>query len=283
MAETAQLSPTGRFEKILVASDGTEFTHSAEKLALALARQAGATLTVMRMVMSNPEYDVLVPDVVAKHEMDAYAGLLAIKKEADGLGVVCTPLVMHGVNPHEDILEAAERVGVDLIVMGRRGRRGLARLMVGDATARVVSQARCQVLVAPRMTDMWKNRILLATDGSRYSDGAAVSALRLANLANLPLLVMTACANTGNDNLCREAEALVARVMAHAKALGVQAEAAIVEGDPVQAIVDTANKRGVDLIVGGSHGRTGMEKVFLGSIMERVIGLATCPVLTVKA
>ncbi|MBF0609757.1 MAG: universal stress protein [Magnetococcales bacterium] len=279
---TAQLSPTGRFEKLLLASDGTEYTESAQKIALAMAKLTGAKLVAMRMVLSNPEYDSLVPDMAVRMEMAAYDSLLGITAEGEKLGVTCTPMVMHGSNPHEDIIEAAEKVGADVIVMGRRGSRGLARLMLGDATARVVAQAHCQVLVVPRMTQLWSHRILLATDGSRYSDSAAVSAIQLAKLSNLPLLIMTACPNPGNDSVCRESEQVISRLMEHASQRGVMAESMLVEGDPVQAILDTAAKRGVDLIVGGSHGRTGMEKVFLGSVMERVMGKATCPVLTVK-
>lgn len=283
MAES-QLSPIGRFEKILLSSDGSEFSKGAESVAMALAARVQAHLHVMRMVLSNPEYDVLAPDVLARHEQEAYASifqLCALAKKPGG-AAECTPLVMHGMHPHEEILEAAESTQADLIVMGRRGGRGLARLMVGDATARVVAQARCKVLVVPRNAGMWSKGILLATDGSRYSDQAAVNALKLAKAFDLPLIVTTICAATHDAALCQEAEQIVTRVLEHARQEGVQATPCIVEGEPAQAIVDAAQKKGADLIVGGSHGRTGMGKVFLGSVMERVIGLAPCPVLTVK-
>lgn len=277
-----QLSPTGRFEKILLASDGSEYSAGAESVAVALAARFQAQLSPVRMVLSNPEYDVLAPEVLARHDVEAFAALEQLCARAQGAGITCAPLVMHGIHPHAEILEAAEASQADLIVMGRRGRRGLARLMVGDATARVVSQARCKVLVVPRASGIWSKGILLAIDGSRYSDKAAVNAIKLAQTFNLPLIITTVCASVADASLCRDAEGVVARVLEHARREGVRAEPHIVEGEPAQAIVEAARSKGADLIVGGSHGRSGMEKVFLGSVMERVIGHSSCPVLTVK-
>jgi nucleotide-binding universal stress UspA family protein len=53
-------------------------------------------------------------------------------------------------------------------------------------------------------------------------------------------------------------------------------------GDPAEAIVRTAEEEGVDLIVMGTHGRTGLTRLLMGSVAEAVVRKATCPVLTVK-
>ena len=53
--------------------------------------------------------------------------------------------------------------------------------------------------------------------------------------------------------------------------------------DPAAALLDFARKCGADLIVMGSHGRTGLGRLLLGSVAEKVIGAAICPVLVVKA
>jgi nucleotide-binding universal stress UspA family protein len=63
---------------------------------------------------------------------------------------------------------------------------------------------------------------------------------------------------------------------------GVKAEGLIIEGRPYEVIVDTAREKGVDLIVMGSHGRTGLERLFMGSVTEKVVGHAGCSVLVVK-
>jgi nucleotide-binding universal stress UspA family protein len=63
----------------------------------------------------------------------------------------------------------------------------------------------------------------------------------------------------------------------------VPASDVVVEGYAAEEIAAVAEQRGVELIVMGTHGRTGMRKVLLGSVAERVIAIAPCPVLTVRA
>jgi nucleotide-binding universal stress UspA family protein len=62
----------------------------------------------------------------------------------------------------------------------------------------------------------------------------------------------------------------------------VQVETRLAEGDPAKAIVDTARELGVDIIVVGSHGRTGLNRLLMGSVAEAVVRRANCPVLTIK-
>jgi nucleotide-binding universal stress UspA family protein len=68
----------------------------------------------------------------------------------------------------------------------------------------------------------------------------------------------------------------------HVQQAGLQADSAIVEGIPFQVIIDTAESRDVDLIVMGTHGRTGLTHVLMGSVAEKVVRLAPCPVLVTR-
>ena len=63
---------------------------------------------------------------------------------------------------------------------------------------------------------------------------------------------------------------------------GVRAEGLVIEGRSYEAIVENAREKRVDLIVMGSHGRTGLERLLMGSVTERVVGNADCAVLIVK-
>lgn len=63
---------------------------------------------------------------------------------------------------------------------------------------------------------------------------------------------------------------------------GLEGDVAIVHGVPFQAIVDAAQDRQVDLIIMGTHGRTGLPHVLLGSVAEKVVRLASCPVLVAR-
>jgi nucleotide-binding universal stress UspA family protein len=72
-------------------------------------------------------------------------------------------------------------------------------------------------------------------------------------------------------------------VQAALGAEGVQVSGQLLEGRPDQAILAAAQANGADLIVVGSHGRTGLERMLMGSTSERILNQADCPVLVVKA
>jgi nucleotide-binding universal stress UspA family protein len=279
----AQLSPTGRFERILLASDGSEYSAGAVRVALTFAARCGAQVTAATMVMTNPEFETIAPQRVQQAEDHAREHLAAIVAEAARMGVACEALLMHGEEPAREIVAAAERVRADVVVMGRRGKRGLARLMVGHATAKVVGRARCSVLVVPRVAQIWQRRILLGTDGSRFSDAAAIAAGKLAQQCGLPLTAVSVVRRSFSEARAAEAEEAVDRVREFLDRDGVAVDTLVKPGLPEEVIVETAAAQAADLIVLGSHGRTGLERILLGSVTERVIGAAQCPVLAVKA
>ena len=79
------------------------------------------------------------------------------------------------------------------------------------------------------------------------------------------------------------AESQMTTALAKAKKAGGRVTAILSEGVPFEQIVRTAKSKRADLIVIGTHGRTGFSRLFLGSVAERVIQLAPCPVLTVRS
>lgn len=277
----AQLSPTGRFEKILLATDGSEYSAGAVRLALALAKECGAQLYVISVVITNDEAQALAPDLIASAEQEARALLEAVRSEAAQAGINCETLLRHGDDPAQQIVDEAEALQVDVIVVGRRGLRGFARLLMGDNTTKVIGRARCNVLVAPRAAKMWERRILLATDGSRYSDAAAIAAANLAKGFGLPLTVVSVTTESHSDQRRAEAKEAVDRVLALTRD-DVKIDGLVVHGRPSEAIIETAANQAVDLIVVGSHGRTGLTKVMMGSTSERVLQESQWPVLIVK-
>jgi nucleotide-binding universal stress UspA family protein len=85
------------------------------------------------------------------------------------------------------------------------------------------------------------------------------------------------------EGLIANAQRQLAPRRRSAVALGLAAETAVIAGRPAPAIVEHANEGGFDLIVMGTHGRTGLSHVVMGSVAERVVRTAPCPVLTVHA
>jgi universal stress protein A len=136
-------------------------------------------------------------------------------------------------------------------------------------------------------------RILVPTDFSRpselalkYANGLAHqfgASLHLLHVVNRPLLAEGLAAEAyisdapaiGSD-MVRDAEARLRNLAPDA------ASADVVFGYAAKAIVDCASRSGVDLIVMGSHGRTGIAHLILGSVAEAVVRTAPCPVLTVR-
>ncbi len=83
-------------------------------------------------------------------------------------------------------------------------------------------------------------------------------------------------------NVKREAEDSLSGYAKELSGRGIPVEMVVLEGYAATAIIDEATRRGVDLIVIGTHGLSGLKHLLLGSIAERVVQKAPCPVLTVK-
>ena len=79
------------------------------------------------------------------------------------------------------------------------------------------------------------------------------------------------------------ANALLNDLVQRAKRMGIEAEAVVTDGSPFVEIIQTSRKIGAELIIMGTHGRTGLSHVLIGSQAERVVRQASCPVLTVKS
>ena len=138
--------------------------------------------------------------------------------------------------------------------------------------------------------------VLVPMDFSATADRALVYAIALAQQlqARLTLLhvldltpvtmgEMTAGVTaTALDTLETEAQHLLQASVERVQRAGLQGESLLVPGTPTHAIVATAGEQGVDLILMGTHGRTGLAHVFLGSVAEHVIRHAPCPVLVMR-
>ena len=279
-----RLSPVGRFDHLLIATDGSEFSAGALRVGTRFAKRNKAELTTMSMVMIGVETEGMAADVLQQAEAEARGVLAAAQAAAHADGYETRVELRAGVNPHKEIVRLADDRHADLIIMGRRGRRGLALMMVGDSTRKVIGYADCSVLVVPRAADIWQQRILLATDGSRHGERAAEAAGQMAKIFGLPITVISVLRPKFDEVRRAEAQLEVSRVREALAQEGIEVDSAIIEGpEPGAMIVGFARQHGADLIVMGSHGRTGIGRLLLGGVAEQVIGQAACPVLVVKA
>ena len=277
-----QLSPTGRFERVMLATEGSERSAEAEHIATELACLSGATLVVCTVVVNNPVAQTVAYEQVEAAEKDAHELLERVKRAVADRGVEVQRLLRSGLDPAAELAAAAEEQRIDLIVVGRNEKPGLLSRLLGTTAAQAIGRAPCSVLVVPEGSSMWRRRILLATDGSRFSDAAGVTAARLAALFKLPVTVLSAVRESFDAERAAQADAAALRMAEDLRARGVDVEPLVERGDPDDLILETAEARGADLIVMGTHGRTGWQRLLVGSVTEKVVGASRLPVLVAK-
>jgi len=139
-------------------------------------------------------------------------------------------------------------------------------------------------------------RILVATDFAESAEQALASAVQLARRHGAELILLhvymdlpaypeitAGQVETIYEEQRRWIEAALERRARSARGEGLLARALLRTGPAASTIARTATDEGADLVVVGSHGRSGLDRLIVGSVAERVVRLATCPVLVVKS
>lgn len=266
------------FARLLLATEHTEFDQGAEALALALARRCGLPLAIVLPLLSNPEYEEIAPQLAQRAENEAGAKLQALRQMAQAAGVTVQTRARRGPEPYREIVDEARERGSDLIIIRRRGKRGLlANLLVGEMVRNVVAHAPCSVLVTPQGASMWSRRVLAALD-PQTSDLTPVSAAAaIAAQCELPLSLL--CVTGAAVDAVHAAEQALQRAASAARAVGIAADSLQRSGRPHEQIIAAAQQTGADLLVIGRHGDDVVSRAWLGGVAQKVIGLAEMPVL----
>jgi nucleotide-binding universal stress UspA family protein len=281
------------YKKILVAFDGSESSKNALLQAFRLANDEECWITVASVI---PPYEgemelIGVKDIRAAIRKPCDDAIAEAVRMARAEKALITTVCEEG-EIYKKIVDLAEAENCDLIVMGRKGRRRIERALVGSVTARVIGHARKDVLVVPDKTAIGWKTILLAMDGSICSEAAADKAIDLAKAYGGKLKVVSAVdiptefyaeASNAVENLTKKAEGFLVNVKEKAETAGIATATYIREGEAYKVIADIARNERADVIFMGSHGRTGLKKLLMGSVAERVIGHAPCPVFVVKS
>ena len=272
--------PVLKMEKLLLASDRSEFSEGAIREAIKLAKTCSSKLYIIS-VAETPDIRAYNYPLAAfeKLEILTKQHLESLKEMAEKEGLVCEIIERRGPEAYRYIVDEAAKNNVEMIIMGRRGRTGITRVMMGSVTANVIGDAPCKVLVVPRFARISLQKILVPTDGSIFSDLASREAISIAKRVRGSLIVLSVAKKDENLPV---AEASVGMVKEIAEKEGIKVEALTLLGNPHEVIVYTAENKSVGLIVIGSHGRSGIERLLMGSVTERLIGHAGCPVLVVK-
>jgi nucleotide-binding universal stress UspA family protein len=274
-----QTCPVTKLEKILLATDQSEFSEGAIREAIKFASKCSSKIYACMTLETNPEYESIGSNVFEKEEAEATAHLDSIRKRATEAGVACETVLHESMDAAQAIVDEATEKKVDMIVIGRRGRKGVAKALMGEVAAKVIAHAPCKVLVVPRAAQIEYRNILVATDGSTHAVAALSEAIVIAKRCGGRIIALSAMRDETEREDARNFSNKAAEM---AKKEGVEAEAVTPTGRSFNAIVETAGGRGVDLIVMGTYGKTGLKKILMGSSTEKVIGNAGCAVLVVK-
>lgn len=271
--------PVGKADKLLLATDGSEFSEGAIREAIKFAAQCSSKLYAMSVIEILVDSEAFPPQKIEDlREAEVKKHLEAVRSRASKEKVDCEIIISHG-DPEQEIIEEAARRGVDMVIVGRRGTRKLDRLLMGEVAAKVIGQVRCKVLVVPRAAVIGYKNILVATDGSGHSMAAAEEAVKIAKKCGSSIIALSSIRS--NDEV-DAARANINMVLEMAKKEAVPAEGLTPTGRSYNVILETAGGRGVDLIVMGIPVKTALQKIFSGSATEQVIGKAGCAVLIVK-
>jgi len=197
------------------------------------------------------------------------------------------------------IVEAARAAQADLIVLGSHGRGALGSAVMGSVAAEVVEYAATPVLVV-RVGAV--SRLVLADDGSPNAASAHGLLARMPGFRGLPVRVSASERQSGSfwwlqpdapaeiqafeESIqadLKEHESLAATPAGELSAAGLVAEGVAPIGDPGPEIVRSAEDFHADLIVMGTRGTTGFERLLLGSVARKVLQHAHCSVLVIRA
>jgi nucleotide-binding universal stress UspA family protein len=283
--------------RILCAIDFSPAARSALDLAARLAQEGGATLEVVHVVERHrlleaigdqPDAGHLVTELGdrAEHQLEGWRAETAARLAA-------VEAIVLGGRAWEEIAGEAGRWGADLVVVGRSEP---GRQLLGSVAERIVRHAPCSVLVVPATVDAARRpaALLCAIDFSSSSRAAADAAVELAAASGgrTTLLHVLVPPRFGPGLLQQDALLGAARREAEGKLehwiADLRRGAARLEGKVIaaaaaaEAILETARAGDRDLIVVGTHGRTGMGRAILGSVAERVVRGADRPVLVVR-
>jgi nucleotide-binding universal stress UspA family protein len=226
----------------------------------------------------------------------------SLRKAHKTENVIVVEIQRRGLFAAQVILEYAQENGIDLIVMGTHGRRGLGHLLLGSVAEEVVRHTKSLVLTVREQQALPTvhaiKTILVPIDFSKFTRKSLSVAQTLARQlsARLQLLhvveepVHPAIYLNGRSSIFKmmpdikaRSETALRNLLIKAPGSKLDTDLYVMEGRATRDIVNFAEAHNSDLIVMTSHGLTGIDHLFLGSVTEKVMRSSRIPVLTVKA
>ncbi len=276
------------FRTLLVSTDFMDGSGAAIARALALPLTEGARIEILHVLP-----DLIPAKARAKAEARAREALGDAVTRAMGGGLAVTSALVRG-EAHVEIIRHARRIGAELIVIGRHGRRPLRDLFLGATAARVVRMGDVPVLVVRSAVVKPYRRPLVATDlGDTARDTLALglrivgsrATVRVVHAFHVPFESFMASTRAAlgevrkpyREKALAQLDALVAPYEDQARW-----RKTVRACDARSLVFNEAVRSHADVIAIGTHGRSGLSRVLIGSVAEDVIANAPCDILVAR-
>lgn len=284
-------------ERVLFPTDGSECAEDARRYAFHLADHVDASVHVIHV----EERKVELADVIDVREADILAELHAPYPEEES--PMAEPRVQERTVVHpsaaEGILTYTAEHDTNLIVLGTHGRRGIRRFMLGSVAEEVLRRASCPVMTVGRGAKppeaMEGGHMLVPLGFSEYQDGLLAHAREIARIYGMKVTLLHVVEMWGlpdvygigskvpaPNKIAERTEGVLEKEAGELREQGMEVKVEVRSGHAAKEILDTAADLDVDFLTIATHGRTGMERVLMGSVAENVIRQAPCPVFAVK-
>jgi nucleotide-binding universal stress UspA family protein len=294
--------------RILVAIDGSDSANLAVDLVADVAWPGGTTIRVVEAIETGaalfgdpwPTLALVQADELeAQLRLGANVTVQEAQARLTRPGLTVESEVLRG-RPAGALVDDARRMAADLIVVGSRGYGTIESMLLGSVSAEVIDRAMTPVLVARRQRI---DRVVLAWDGSSSASRAAEvlrrwpifarSSVRVVSVADIEVPWWSGFPEAGSPELSplwldamdasrSHRDQLASAMTVELEAAGITAEVDRREGDAATEILAAANAFEADLILLGTHGRTGVVRLVLGSVARNVLHHASCSVLVVR-
>lgn len=301
------------YDDILLPTDGSAHATTAAEHALALGRAFDATVHVLGVadidraagLFDAGGVDDEFVERVERDAEDAIERTAGLAASDDHLETA----VVQG-EPGETIVEYIHQHGLDAVVMGTHGRRGLRRFIAGSVTEHVIRVAEVPVFTVRRPKDADEGdestgatgdlpsyeRVLVPTDGSdtatrAVDHGLAIAAAFEGEIHALSVVDVSTVASSSDivpsdtviESLTERGERAVGAVADRADERDIEHVTEVVQGFPGSTILNYVRDEEMDIVVMGTHGRSGLGRVLLGSTAERTVRRSPVPVCAVPA
>jgi nucleotide-binding universal stress UspA family protein len=295
------------FNHLLIPLDGSRLAEAALPPAAYLAEALGAWITLVHVIERDAPQEIHgEPHLTNPDQARAYLDNIAVNSFPAGLRIDRHVHTAEVPDVARSIVEHVGELGPDLIVMCTHGQGGLRTRLFGSIAQQIIALGGAPVLLIQpssgrRVPEFGCRRLLVPLDGNPdHEQGLSLAAdLAHACKADLRLVMVVPTLSTVSglqaasarllpgvtsallDLTHDEARSYLGGQVQMLQALGLAVEAEVSRGDPARVIVRTAQKARANLIVLGTHGKSGMEAFWSGSVAPEVTSRSRLPLLLV--